>query len=61
MTQRKTDHLRAFIHHQRLAAYHLSKYTGKRDDELMDRLTKAGKALENGEVKVCLELLNLPT
>ena len=55
------DHLRSFIHHQLLAAYHLSKYTGKRDDELMDRLTKARKALENGEVKVCLELLNLPT
>jgi len=59
MTQRKTDHLRSFIHHQRLAAYHLSKYTGKRDDELMDRLTKARKALENGEVKVCLELLGI--
>ncbi len=55
----KLNHLRSFIHHQRLAAYHLSKYTGKRDDELMDRLTKAGKALENGKVMVCLELLGI--
>lgn len=54
-------HLRAFIHHQRLAAMHLAKYTGKRDDELMDRLTKAGKALEDGDVKGCLKLLNLHT
>ena len=53
------DHLRSFIHHQRLAAYHLAKYTGKTDDELMYRLTKAGKALENGEVKVCLHLLQI--
>lgn len=53
------DHLRAFIHHQRLAATYLAKYTGKRDDVLMDRLTKAGKALENGEVRVCLELLGI--
>ena len=53
------NHLRAFIHHQRLAAMHLAKYTGKRDDVLMDRLTKARKALENGDVKVCLRLLQM--
>ena len=53
------SHLRAFIHHQRLAAMHLTKYTGKTDDELMDRLTKAGKALEDGDVKMCLHLLHL--
>ena len=59
MTQRSNNHLRAFIHHQRLAAIYLAKYTGKTDDELMDRLTKAGKALDDGNVKMCLELLNL--
>ncbi len=53
------NHLRSFIHHQRLAAYHLSKYTGKRDDELMDRLTKARKALENRKMELCLELLGI--
>ena len=58
---KRIDHLRAFIHHQRLAAMHLAKYTGKRDDKLMDRLTKAGKALEDGDLKVCLKLLNLHT
>ena len=53
------NHLRAFIHHQRLAAVNLAKYTGKTDDELMDRLKKAGKALEDGDVKMCIHLLHL--
>ena len=58
MTNRIAN-LRAFIHHQRLAAMHLAKYTGNTDSELMDRLTKAGKALEDGDVKMCLYLLQI--